>query len=167
MAKPLSRIERAATTSERVSLEAFLDDYRAIILSKVDRLADQDARRHLVASPTTVAGIVKHLRWVEVGWFHQVLGDRTGEHRRPHDREWEFEVDQDDNLDRLVAAYEEACERSRAIAAAHALEDLVPHRRMGQVSVRWIYLHLTEETARHAGHIDILRELLDGATGFR
>lgn len=82
-------------------------------------------------------------------------------------RAWEFHVDEDDTLDRLVTAYEEACEESRTIAASHTLDDDVRHRRMGAVSLRWIYLHMTEETARHAGHIDILRELLDGTTGFR
>ena len=52
------------------------------------------------------------------------------------------------------------------IAAAHQLDDHVPHKRMGEVSLRWIYVHLIEETARHAGHLDILREQLDGTTGF-
>ena len=167
MSKPLSRIERAAAVEERASLEAFLDDYRGIIVSKVDGLSGEDARRNLVTSPTTVAGIVKHLRWVEVGWFHQVLGDRMADHTRPHDRAWEFQIDPGESLDQVLTAYTETCERSRAIAAAHALDDLVRHRRMGELSVRWIYLHMIEETARHAGHIDILRELLDGVTGFR
>ena len=60
---------------------------------------------------------------------------------------------------------EAACATSRATAAAHALDDVAPHFRMGEVSLRWIYVHMIEETARHAGHADILRELIDGTAG--
>jgi hypothetical protein len=68
-------------------------------------------------------------------------------------------------LEQLVAAYERACAESRAAAAGHGFDDTVPHPRMSQVSLRWIYVHMIEETARHAGHADILRELTDGSTG--
>jgi hypothetical protein len=67
--------------------------------------------------------------------------------------------------ERLLAEYEEACAWSRATAAGHALDDVAPHFRMGEVSLRWIYVHMIEETARHAGHADILREQLHGITG--
>ena len=68
--------------------------------------------------------------------------------------------------DRLIAAYAGACEASREVAAGFGLDDTAPHPRLGHVSLRWVYVHLIEETARHAGHADILRELTDGATGF-
>ena len=71
-----------------------------------------------------------------------------------------------DTAETLLAGYERACAASRRAASGYALEDSVPHPRLGQVSLRWIYVHLIEETARHAGHADILREQTDGATGF-
>jgi hypothetical protein len=66
----------------------------------------------------------------------------------------------------LLAGYEQACADSRRAAAGLSLDRCVPHPRMGQVSLRWIYVHMIEESARHAGHADILREQTDGATGF-
>ena len=66
----------------------------------------------------------------------------------------------------LIAGYERACAASRRAASGFALEDFVPHPRMGRVSLRWIYVHMIEESARHVGHADILRVQTDGATGF-
>lgn len=151
---------------ERETLEAFLDDFRDIVVRKVSGLSDDDARRRLVASQTTVGGLVKHLRWAEHGWFGQVLEQRTGENLRRHERSWEFEFLPDEDLATLIADYREQCAESRRIAARYDMEHSVPHRQYGQVSLRWVYVHMIEETARHAGHLDILREQLDGATGF-
>lgn len=153
-------------SSERETLEAFLDDYRDIVVHKVSGLSEADARRHLVSSPTTVGGLVKHLRWAEFGWFEQLLQGQLDDNRRPHDRAVEFELSEGDSLPALVAEYRRQCERSRQIAAAYPLDHTVAHRRLGRVALRWIYIHMLEETARHCGQIDILREQLDGATGF-
>ena len=68
--------------------------------------------------------------------------------------------------DSMIAEYDRACEVSREIASGFGLDDAAPHPRLGHVSLRWVYVHLIEETARHAGHADILREQTDGATGF-
>jgi uncharacterized damage-inducible protein DinB len=151
---------------ERATLEAFLDDYRDIVVRKLSGLSDTDGRRRLVASPTTVGGLVKHLRWAEYGWFEQLLQERHDDNRRTHDRSWEFEFLPDESLPTLIAEYRTQCEESRRIAARYPLDHVVPHRRFGQVSLRWIYVHMIEETARHTGQLDILREQLDGATGF-
>jgi uncharacterized damage-inducible protein DinB len=151
---------------ERTALESFLDDYRDIVVRKVADLPDPDARRRLVTSPTTVGGLIKHLRWAEYGWFDQLLQERTNDNRRTHERAWEFEFLPEESLPTLVAEYQTQCEESRRIAARYALEHVVPHRRFGMVSLRWIYVHMIEETARHTGQLDILREQLDGATGF-
>ena len=72
----------------------------------------------------------------------------------------------DNTAETLLAGYERACAASRQVASGFSLDDCVPHPRMGQVSLRWIYLHMIEESARHVGHADILREQTDGATGF-
>jgi uncharacterized damage-inducible protein DinB len=153
-------------SGERTTLESFLDDYRDIVVRKVSGLSDSDARRSLVASPTTVGGLIKHLRWVEYGWFDQLLQERSNDNRRTHDRSWEFEFLPEEALPTLIAGYQTQCEESRRIAARYPLDHVVPHRRFGTVSLRWIYVHMIEETARHTGQIDILREQLDGATGF-
>jgi uncharacterized damage-inducible protein DinB len=151
---------------ERSTLQAFLDDYRDIVVRKVAKLSDTDARRRLVPSPTTVGGLIKHLRWAEYGWFEQLLQQHCDDNRRAHDRSWEFEFHADESLPTLIAEYQAQCEQSRRIAARYPLDHVVPHRRFGTVSLRWIYVHMIEETARHTGQLDILREQLDGATGF-
>jgi uncharacterized damage-inducible protein DinB len=155
-----------AVAGERSTLESFLDDYREIVVRKVSGLSDTDARRRLVASPTTAGGLIKHLRWVEYGWFDQLLQEQSDDNRRVHDRSWEFEFLADESLPTLIADYQTQCTESRRIAARYPLDHEVPHRRFGTVSVRWIYVHMIEETARHTGQLDILREQLDGATGF-
>ena len=153
-------------TGERATLEAFLDDYRDIVVRKVSGLSDADARRTLVPSPTTVGGLVKHLRWAEYGWFAQLLPEHSDDNRRAHARSWEFEFLPDESLQTLLAEYQSQCGQSRRIAAQYPLDHVVPHRHFGSVSLRWIYVHMIEETARHTGQLDILREQLDGITGF-
>ena len=142
-------------------LEKWLDVMRDAVVAKIDGLSEEDIRRRLVPSLTTVGALVKHLRWVEFGWFEQLLGARSGDNRRAHPRDWEFTVQPDDTGASLIAEYRAACARSREIAAGFSLDDVVPQYSMGEVSVRWIFVHLIEETARHAGHLDILREQLE------
>lgn len=163
--------ELVSTAPERPALEAFLDMYREIVMRKVAGISDADAGRRLVPSLTSIGGLVKHLRQVEFDWFHIVLAQRPESElplpplpNEPDDAE--FIMNPGDTLAGLVSDYRTACEHSRRIATEFGLDDTVPHRRMGRVSLRWIYIHLIEETARHAGHVDILRELIDGSTGF-
>ena len=151
---------------ERATLEAFLDDYRDIVVRKVSGLSDADGRRTLVTSSTTVGGLIKHLRWAEYGWFEQLLQERSDDNRRTHERSWEFEFLPEESLPTLLTEYQSQCDVSRRTAARYPLDHVVPHRRFGTVSLRWIYVHMIEETARHTGQLDILREQLDGATGF-
>ena len=164
-AQPIRRREQGPV-GERATLESFLDDYRDIVVRKVAGLSDANARRRLVTSPTTVGGLIKHLRWAEYGWFDQLLQERLDDNRRLHEREWEFQFLPDESLVTLIAEYQAQCEQSRRIAAQYPLDHQVAHLRIGRVSLRWIYVHMIEETARHAGQLDILREQLDGATGF-
>jgi uncharacterized damage-inducible protein DinB len=156
-----------AVIDERATLESFLDDYRDIVVRKVSGLSDVDARRRLVPSSTTVAGLVKHLRWAEYGWFDQFLQGESDDNRRAHERSWEFDIGAGESLPTLITEYQTQCEESRRIAAGYPLEHMLPHGRLGTtVSLRWIYVHMIQETARHTGQLDILREQLDGATGF-
>ncbi len=162
---PLAPDEQVSAGAEREVLEAFLDLYRTILARKVAGLTDEQLRARHVASGTTLAGLVKHLAGVEREWFQAVLAGRQAEDLGlPDAGGWT--VSDCETGGSLLADYERACAESRQVAAGLALGQTVPHPRLGQVSLRWIYVHMIEETARHAGHADILREQTDGATGF-
>ncbi len=158
----------AATAGERDLLEAFVDGYRTQVRSRVAGVSEEQARRRLVGSATTLGGIIKHLRWVELNWFERVLAQRP-EDELPAapwtdaDPDADFRLADGETLDQILAEYDTQCEVSRQIAARYELADTGPHRRFGPVTLRWIYVHMIEETACHAGHADILRELIDGS----
>ncbi|MFG2007746.1 DinB family protein [Micromonospora sp. NPDC048868] len=157
----------ARTGDERAVLESFLDFHRGVLLRKVRGLSDADAARRLVPSATTVAGLVRHLTLVERNWFPCLLAPGPGDVylTSEEDAAASFALTDDDTVERLTAAYEQACARSREVAGRFDLDHVVPHPQLGEVSLRWILVHMIEETARHVGHADILRELTDGATG--
>lgn len=156
------------TGSERELLEAFIDHFRVALRRKAEGLSDADATRRLVPSLTTVAGLVKHLRWVEYAWFEFRLTGMPVDELDPMLTtdvvDADFLVEPGETLARLLDDYDEQCARSRELAAGHDLDHTVAstHQR---VSLRWIYLHMIEETARHIGQLDVLREQLDGAVG--
>jgi uncharacterized damage-inducible protein DinB len=156
-----------STGSERQVLEAFLDFHRQVLVSKVDGISENEARRRRVPSKTTLAGLIKHMIGVERGWFQEVLGARKPEDIGPNvgggDESWDLA--ENETVSSLIKEYEQTCEQSRQTAARFALDDAVPEPDVGQVSLRWIYVHMIEETARHVGHADILREQTDGASG--
>ncbi len=157
-----------ATAGERDMLEAFVDGYREQVRGRVAGVSEEEARRRLVGSATTLGGIIKHLRWVELNWFERVLGQRPESElpkplRTEEDPDADFRLEDDETLDQILAAYDRQCEISREIASRFNLDDTGPHRRFGSLSLRWIYVHMIEETACHAGHADILRELIDGS----
>jgi uncharacterized damage-inducible protein DinB len=162
---PLFPDETVSTAGERPTLETFLDYYRDEVVRKVRGLSEQDARRRLVGSLTTAGGLVKHLTLVEESWFLRRMGGRENDLPPRIPTEQEFTLTDDDTVESLIAAYEKQCAAARDVAAQHELDDSVPHHRLGRVSLRWIYVHLIEETARHVGHLDILREQIDGETG--
>ncbi|MEV4657790.1 DinB family protein [Micromonospora sp. NPDC049301] len=157
----------ARTSDERAVLDSFLDFHRAVVLRKLRGLSDADAGRRLVPSATTLAGLVKHLTMVERNWFPILLAPEPGDVylTSEEDAVASFTLDARDTVAALTEAYERACARSRAVAASFDLDHVVPHPQLGEVSLRWILVHMIEETARHAGHADILRELTDGESG--
>jgi hypothetical protein len=162
MTDPIDAVARAAAGDERAVLESFLDFHRGIVVRKVRGVPDGDARRRLVPSETTLAGLLRHLALVEENWFQRVLAGSAP----PDDGEdTSWAVAAGDTVEGLVAAYEAACALSREIAARYSLDDTGHHPLLGPVSLRWVYVHMIEETARHVGHGDILREQTDGATG--
>lgn len=150
---------------DRQVLTGWLDWQRATVRVKCTGLTDADAHRVLLTtSPAmTIAGVVAHLTRVERGWLvRSFLGDPTADEEGP---DW-GEIG--DPLPALLDAYDRQCERSRQITEAHDLDAVERFAPPGAelVSLRWILGHLIEETARHLGHLDILRELTDGARGY-
>lgn len=158
-----------ATGPEREMLEGFLNYYRETLIWKLEGLDREQATRRLVPSETTLLGMVKHLASVERGWFRIGMDGEEIDHLyyTDEDPNGDFRIEPDETIESVVAVYREECAAADRAAAKYGLDDLarrvVPgrHRR----SLRWIYLHMIEETARHCGHADILREQIDGATG--
>ncbi|KFU77160.1 Uncharacterized damage-inducible protein DinB (forms a four-helix bundle) [Amycolatopsis lurida] len=162
------RPEPPLTGDERTQLNGFLDFLRATVVWKCSGLTDEQARRPLVPSElTTVAGLLGHLTLVEQYWFNVVLNGQEDVWKEAleTDPDAEFRVAMQTPIEQLIAAYEAECERSRKIVAAMGLDDEVPFRGDRKVNVRFVVAHMIEETGRHAGHLDLLRELTDGLTG--
>ncbi|GAC1439911.1 MAG: DinB family protein [Mycobacteriales bacterium] len=164
----VARLEPNGLADERTSLSGWLDFHRATLLRKCAGLTDEQLRRPMVASGTSLLGLVKHLTEVEHAWFVRTFA-RLAEpalYSTDADLDADMAAKAEESADELITAYLQACARSRAITAgAASLGDAVPHGRLGQVNLRWILTHMIEETARHNGHADILREQIDGAAG--
>jgi hypothetical protein len=145
--------------SEREQLEAFLEDNRSELAATLDGLTEEQARRSLVPSLTTLLSLVKHATFVERVWFQvSLLGRTRAELGLPEDSEDSFRLAAADSIESISADFAAACDESRAAAAGYGLDDLVLHNRRGPLTLRWVYVHMVEELARHAGHADILRE---------
>ncbi|EFC82798.1 DinB family protein [Frankia sp. EUN1f] len=155
---------QATVAGERETLEAFLDFYRDVLVHKVRGIGDTEAGRRLLPSLTTLAGLVKHLTVVERHWFHRMAGGGS-EATADDEGDASWALADTDTVESLLAEYDRACALSRTIADGYALDDVFAHPNASQVSLRWIYIHMIAETARHTGHADIVRELTDGETG--
>jgi uncharacterized damage-inducible protein DinB len=156
---------------ERTVLTTFLDYARDTVHAKCAGLSDEHARlAPLPGSPlTTIAGLVNHLRWVEHHWIEVALlglpdrGPWTDE-----DPDREMRIATDIPLTELLADYRAACAHHSELVAELPLDTLSLGKltwRSEPLPLRWILFHLLEETARHNGHIDLLREMADGVTG--
>jgi uncharacterized damage-inducible protein DinB len=155
---------------ERTTLESWLDFHRATLAMKCEGLDDdQAATASVPPSGFTLTGLVRHMAEVERNWFRRVL---AGEHAGPiFDPEADpdgpdggFELAEGGTLPDALAIWRTEIARARERCAARALTDT--GRFMEQdVSLRWIYVHMIEEYARHNGHADLVRERIDGTTG--
>jgi len=144
---------------ERVLLENILDRNRAALIDTVRGLSDVDARRRLVPSLTTPVALIKHAAAAERIWFQRFL-ESGGDTPHPGEN-GSFVVREDETLAEVITEFERASAQSRVIAAQYDLNDTKQHPRAGTVSIRWIYLLMIEEFARHAGHSDILVEQIN------
>ena len=163
----------ATTTSELDSLGQYLDYQRETILLKTEGLTKAQFAQRIPSSGLTLAGLLYHLTLVEESWFEE---DFLGREPREDfagvdwkaDPDYEFRTALEKEPEWLRRRYRDACDRARAItAAAGSLDDVSVSTRVGgkPFTLRWMMLHLIEETARHAGHADLLREAIDGTVG--
>jgi uncharacterized damage-inducible protein DinB len=154
------------TGAEKESLKVALDRHRDAVLWKLEGLGDEDLRRQMTPSGTSLLGLVKHLAAVEYGWFCDTFG-REAE-PLPFDEDdpdADLRVRPDETTEEVLAFY------GRARAAGDRTIDELEVEDTGTawfgeaVTLRWVLIHMVEETARHAGHADIIRELIDGMAG--
>ncbi len=156
--------------TERDALGAFLDRQRSALLRKVEGVSDADARRTPTASSLSLLGLLKHSALWERRWFQIIFAGRVFPGEWPEESvpgwdEEDFRVDERDTVRQWAAYFEEQAAVSREIAAAAELDDCCAWPKQSHRTLRWVLLHLIEETARHAGHADIIRETLDGSRG--
>jgi uncharacterized damage-inducible protein DinB len=159
--------------NEREMLNGWLEHHRAILVWKCEGLTDEQLKKRSVPpSSLSLLGLIRHMTDVERGWFRQVLlgEDAPDLYSSPDDRDGDFNHVDEADAAAMFRAFEAECDASRqAVAAAPGLDVLSKERspRTGeQFSLRWILTHMIEEYARHNGHADLLRETIDGTTGY-
>lgn len=143
----------------RGPLEEFLDQHRAALDDCLDGLTEEQARRSLVPSRTTLLGLVKHATFVERVWFDEAITCRSrAEIGLPATPDESFALHEEDSIASVRRDHIQACEASRRASSSLDLGDLVHGNRRGPLPLHWIYLHVLRELAQHCGHADILRE---------
>ena len=151
--------------SELEVLDAQLQRCQETLLIKIEGLSDEDLRRSVVPSGVTLLGMVKHLAYVHRWWFRAVfLGESVEFAWSDADPDGDWRVEADDTTAAIVALYQDETARSHAIIQAAGLDDVARNSPRGH-TLRRIIVHMIQEIARHNGHADILRELIDGTTG--
>jgi uncharacterized damage-inducible protein DinB len=156
---------------ERITLEGWLDFYRGTLAVKCEDL-DEEQLRDAVAppSPLTLLGLIQHMAEVERNWFRRVVAGESAPpiydpDADPAGQDGGFELSEHSSYGSAVAVWHNEIARARANCATRVLDETSPL--MGdRVSLRWIYTHMIGEYARHCGHADLIRERIDGATGF-
>ncbi|MGW1586206.1 DinB family protein [Streptomyces sp. NPDC002386] len=158
---------------ERGALLAFLEEQRGGIRRALLGLTEEQARSRPSASELTLGGLLKHVAEVEQSWLARARQEPPAVHRDQSNWNECFRLTDDETVAGQLAYWEKvAGETEEYIRSAPSLDDTFPlppdpwFPPEGRVSLRWLCLHLIRETARHAGHADIIRESLDGKTAF-
>ncbi|AEN11646.1 MULTISPECIES: DinB family protein [unclassified Streptomyces] len=152
------------TGGEKEVLHASLDRHRDVVLWKLDGLDDEQLRRPMTPTGTNLLGLVKHLATVEYGWFCSAFGRETEDF-------WfdtytdDMTIAPDESTERILAFYARARAAADRAIEETGLDDTGTSWNGTTVSMRWVLVHMIEDVLRHAGHMDIVRELIDGATG--
>ncbi|WP_328346727.1 DinB family protein [Micromonospora sp. NBC_00421] len=158
---PPTFAEQVVAQPAQAQFEAFLDEHRDALNGCLDGLTEEQARRSLVASQTTLLGLVKHVTFVERVWFDEAVTCRSrAELGLPERSEDSFVLDDHDTIATVRQAHREACAAARRATASLGLDDILRGNRRGPLPLRWVYLHVLRELAQHCGHADILREQL-------
>jgi len=151
---------------ERIQLDAFVEEYRSALESTLDGLTEEQVRRRLVPSATTLLGLLKHVTWMQRVWFEECVG---GTSRRAlglvQSPDESFRLTDVDTVASVTAAHRAACATARAVVADLPLDTVATGHRAGPRTLRWVYLQVLRELAHHCGHADILREQLLDAEG--
>lgn len=146
---------------ERTQLTAFLEHHRAAIEATPDGLDDEQVRRRLVPSATTLLGLVEHVTWMQRIWFEECVAGtprtQLGVVTTPDDS---FRLHDDDTTASVLAAHRTACATARELVAGRDLDDVVTGHRAGPRTLRWVHLQVLRELAHHCGYADVLREQL-------
>ena len=162
------RDEPAFVLSERDMLDGWLEFHRTTLLLKCEGLDDAARKsRPVTTSKLSLHGLLRHRAEVERGWFRRTLlrqPDLPPIWYDPDVEDSELVPLDDADWEADLAAWHAECEASRTAAAGHDL-DYLGDRRGTPCSLRWIYTHMIEEYARHNGHADLIRELVDGSVG--
>jgi hypothetical protein len=158
---PATSAEDVIDQPARAQFEVFPGEHRRALNGCLDGLTEEQARRSLVPSRTTLLGLVKHATFVEKVWFDEaVTGRPRAEIGIPATPDESFILDDDDTIATIQRAHREACQSSRRATSSLGLDDIVDGNRRGPLPLRWVYLHMLRELAQHCGHADILREQL-------
>jgi hypothetical protein len=167
IAPEVTRIKTPAIADERTMLDAWLDFQRQTLVWKCAGLTgEQLCLRSAEPSTLSLLGLVRHMAEVERWWFRWFQDSSVGTLYCPDSSpDGDFEDTDPANAEQDFATYAAELELARQAAAEHGLDETWPHERRGDLSLRWIYVHMIEEYARHNGHADILRERIDGSTG--
>jgi Protein of unknown function (DUF664) len=145
--------------AEKAELEGFVDEHRAALHDCLDGLTEEQARRSLVPSRTTLLGLVKHATFVEQVWYDEAVSGRSrAEIGIPAVPDDSFVLADADTIATVQRAHREACAASRRATSSLGLDDVVTGNRRGPLTLRWVHLHVLRELAQHCGHADILRE---------
>jgi hypothetical protein len=156
---PATSTEDVIDQPARAQFEVFLDEHRSALNRCLDGLTEEQARRSLVPSRTTLLGLVKHATFVEKVWFDEAVTRRSrAEIGIPAAPDESFILQDNDTIAAVQRAHREACESSRRASSSLGLDDKVYGNRRGPLPLRWVYLHMLRELAQHCGHADILRE---------
>jgi hypothetical protein len=155
--------------TERAGLCEFLDMQREALIAKVRGLSEEDARRTATVSSLSPLSLIKHAAIWERRWFQVIAAGRVfpGEwpEVEPEEVDPTFRLSDDDTVETVVAYYREQIAASQEIVGSRDLDSPCVWPEMAHENLRWVTLHMIEETARHAGHADIIRETIDGRRG--
>jgi uncharacterized damage-inducible protein DinB len=168
-APQVTRDDPPQVGDERATLEGFLDYHRQTLMWKCSGLsAEQLGSRNIEPSTMSLLGLVRHMTEVERSWFRRRIAGEEIDLLYSNEADWDADFNGVDDADAEAdfAAYRSEVETARAVVKDRSLDETFVHPRINEeLSVRWVYVHMIEEYARHNGHADLLRERIDGATG--